>query len=188
MLQKINELWFYDGHFNYDQRDFFIKLLTELKPKNVLEIGWASGRSCITILESCSPKKMISIDINLDYIRGAREHTEKFKIKYPNWLIKEGNSNEILNVQFFESEFPDGLDFIFVDGCHSYECAKKDCELSYKFLTKGGVMIVDDFQSGLPNGASLPDVDNAVKDFANDNNLQYETWNVSGKGFAIFKK
>ena len=73
MINKINKYWFHDGHFNSDQRDYFIETLEKLKPDNILEIGFASGRSCITSLVAGQPNKMISLDIDLDYI-GARNH------------------------------------------------------------------------------------------------------------------
>ena len=188
MVEKINNYWFPSGHFNEDQRDYFIKVLTKLKPKTILEIGWASGRSCITSLIAGNPTKMISVDLNLDYITNARSHSETFKKDFKNWSVIEGDSNKILTHNFLNNEFPNGIDFIFVDGCHDYRCAKLDCENSYRHLNNGGIMIVDDFMSGPPNGWKVLDVENAVNDFAMENNLTYETWYEEGKGFAIFKK
>jgi predicted O-methyltransferase YrrM len=187
MINKINKYWFNDGHFNSDQRDYFIETLEKLKPDNILEIGFASGRSCITSLVAGQPNKMISLDIDLDYI-GARNHAILMETEFPNLSIIEGNSNEVLNSEFFEKNFKSGVDFAFVDGCHNYECAKKDCENVYPNLNKGGVMVVDDYKSGAPNGCTIVEVDNAVNDFAKENNLLFETWSVNGKGFAIFKK
>jgi hypothetical protein len=42
--------------------------------------------------------------------------------------------------------------------------------------------------SGSPDGAQLKEVTNAVNDFAKENQLLFETWNVRGKGLAIFTK
>jgi len=188
MISKINKYWFPHGHFNENQRDYFIEILTELKPKTILEIGWASGRSCVTSLIAANPDKMVTVDWNLDYITNARTHSEIFKRDFKNWSVVEGDSTKILTSEFLNTEFPNGIDFIFVDGCHDYECAKLDCENSYKHLNVGGVMIVDDFMSGPPDGWEVVDVENAVNDFTKENNLTYETWNMLGKGFAIFKK
>jgi hypothetical protein len=49
-------------------------------------------------------------------------------------------------------------------------------------------MIVDDFESGPPEGWSLPDVKRAVEDFAKSRGLEFETWNHQGQGMAIFRK
>lgn len=185
--EKISKWWWNDGHLNENQRDFLISILSDLKPKFVLEIGFASGRSCCTTLITANPTKMISIDLNLDYM-GARGHAEAMQNEFKNLKIIEGNSLHLLNDDFFSSEFPNGLDYIFVDGGHEYNEAYSDIENSFKFLSDGGIMIIDDYYSGLPDGCTLVGVNYAVNDFANKNNLEIEKWNMNGKGFAILKK
>lgn len=187
MIEKIDKYWWPKGHFNLNQRDYFIETLKQLKPDNVLEIGFASGRSCITALVVAQPIRMVSLDIDLDYI-GARKHAQLLEADFPNLRIIEGNSGTILNEQFFNNYFADGVDFAFVDGGHSYEDAKTDCDNVYPYLNRGGMMVVDDYMSGPPDGCTIQGVTNAVNDFAKENRLSFETWNVRGKGFAIFTK
>lgn len=186
-IDKIQKFWWKEGHFNENQRDFFIEILSKVNPRNVLEIGFASGRSCCTILCSSNPEKIISVDINLDYM-GARENSDFLISNFKNLKIIEGDSKNILNEEFFKSEFPDGLDFIFIDGDHSYEGAYLDIRNTFNFLNPGGIMIIDDFKSGPPDGCSIPDVDRAVEDFSKQFLIEYISWNNSGKGFAIFTK
>ena len=187
MIDKIKKYWWHDGHFNENQRDLFIEILYRVKPKNILEIGFASGRSCCTALIAANPEKMISVDINLDYM-GARENANLLMSDFKNLEIIEGDSKQILNKDFLEKEFPGGLDFVFVDGGHSYEDAFKDMANTYGFINSGGVMIVDDFKSGPPDGCSILDVDKAVEDYSKEFNAEYQVWYNSGKGFAIFEK
>ena len=187
MLETIENYWWPKGHFNLDQRDYFIEILGKLNPKSVLEIGFASGRSCITALVATQPRRMVSLDIDLDYI-GARKHAQLLEDDFPNLKIIEGDSGKILNKQFFNNYFADGVDFAFVDGGHSYKDTKTDCENVYPHLNQGGMMVVDDYKSGPPNGCELPSVTIAVNHFARENNLSFEIWNVKGKGFAIFTK
>ena len=66
--------------------------------------------------------------------------------------------------------------------------AKLDMENCFPKINDGGIMVVDDYRSGPPNGCYLQDVNNAVEDFAKTNNLSFDSWNEKGKGFAIFKK
>ena len=187
MLETIEKYWWHDGHFNFDQRDYFIETLKELKPDNILEIGFASGRSCITALVAAQPSRMVSLDVDLDYM-DARKHAQLLENDFPNLKIIEGNSQQILNEQFFNEHFADGVDFAFVDGGHSYEDAKTDCDNVYPRLNQGGTMIVDDYMSGPPNGMELPGVTAAVIQFAKENSILPQVWNVKGKGFAIFTK
>jgi len=39
----------------------------------------------------------------------------------------------------------DFFDFIYIDGCHKYECVKKDIENSLKKLKRGGILAGHDF-------------------------------------------
>lgn len=189
MLETIEKYWWSEGHFNFDQRDYFIETLGKLNPKNVLEIGFASGRSCVTALVAAQPDQMVSVELNLDSVQpSARQHSQLLEKDFPNLKIIEGNSATVLNEQFFNSYFADGVDFAFVDGGHSYQDAKTDCDNVYPHLNQGGMMVVDDYMSGPPNGCELLSVTTAVNDFAKENNLSPTVWNVKGKGFAIFTK
>lgn len=65
-------------------------------------------------------------------------------------------------------QIPDGsLDSVFIDGDHSYEAVKNDLIFWWKKIRKGGWMLGDDFYG-------FADVRNAVNEFANENNLNYE--------------
>ena len=43
------------------------------------------------------------------------------------------------------THIPDKLDFIYIDGNHSYEGVKTDIELYYPKLRKGGLLMGDDY-------------------------------------------
>ncbi|MEM8551045.1 MAG: class I SAM-dependent methyltransferase [Pseudomonadota bacterium] len=46
-------------------------------------------------------------------------------------------------------EFEDGsLDFVYIDGDHSYEAVKSDLALYYPKVKKGGLIIGDDYEDG----------------------------------------
>lgn len=188
--KNIEKFWFTDGgHLSQEQKLFYIQLFTKLQPKTCLEIGFAGGRHTATMLCSCSPKKVISVDIDLNYHNGKKS-IEKIKNSYNNIEFIEANSNTLLTSNFFLSNFPDGLDYVLVDGGHSYAEALQDMENCYPYLNKGGIMIVDDFESGPPIGCPIPSVDRAVKYFASKNSgLVYETIKlIDGKGMALFHK
>jgi predicted O-methyltransferase YrrM len=187
MKEKIKKFWYPIGHFNENQRDFFIELLTKLKPKTILEIGWASGRSCVTALIAGNPEKMISIEIDLDSV-GARKYSKTIIENFPNLKIIEDDSKKVLKKSFFKKEFPNGLDFSFIDGDHTYNGAYDDIKLIYPYINKGGIIVIDDYCSSEPDGCPIPDVTNAVNDFIRKNKIEFDVWNKNGKGFAIIKK
>lgn len=76
--------------------------------------------------------------------------------------------------KFFNDYFPkknQTLDWIYVDGDHSYEGCLKDLENALKVVRPGGFILGDDF--GWENAKwSKPGVTKAVKEFINNHNLK----------------
>lgn len=187
----MNDFWCKKGHFNLDQAIFFKEMVKEYEPEYVLETGFCTGRSASTILTNAKKlKKMISIDINFDYIKPeGRIYKKKLEDNFENFSTIENNSRKILNNNFFKKEFPFGIDWVTIDGDHSYSGCLFDLTSVVNHINKNGIIIIDDYKSGPPNGCSIPDVTRACDDFYKENQfLQKTEWNYKGKGFCIFKK
>lgn len=187
IINQIEKYWLEKGHLNYDQRDFFIEKLSSIKPKYCLEVGFASGHSAVTTLAAAQPDFFISIDLSLDYLPGARQLAESLRKDYPRFTIIEGDSKQILKDSFFYKYFPKGIDFAFVDGDHGYDGCLTDLKAICPYLNKGGIIFVDDYRSGPPNGLTINTVTRAVDDYVLKNNLVIEHWNKNGKGIALVK-
>ena len=174
---QIQDWWCSDGHLNEDQRDFLREILEKIQPKYTLETGTSSGRGSATILCFGEPLKHVSVDLNLDGAEGCvhnRPFVNKMIEHFDNFKHFEGDSRTVLSEEFFDNEFPEGIDFFFVDGGHTYDVAYSDMTAGWSNINEGGLMIVDDYMSGPPNGAALPSVTSAVNDFARDNNLEFD--------------
>lgn len=184
IVDKISRYWYDKGHLNTDQRDYFIETLQALKPRFCLEIGFASGRSAVTTLVAANPELLVSVDLSLDYIQGARAHAAVLQRDFPNLKICEGSSTQVLNEDFFQANFPNGIDFAFVDGDHTYAGCLADLEKVFPHLSQNGIIIIDDYRSGAPNGVSFPEVTDAVDDFVLQNRLSLRYWQKDGKGIA----
>ena len=184
MRDRISRYWYEDGHLNDDQRDYFIETLRTLKPRFCLEIGFASGRSAVTTLVAADPELLVSVDLSLDYIQGARAHAEVLQREFPNFKIVEGPSTQVLSDNFFQSYFPDGIDFAFIDGDHTYAGCMADLKTVFPHLNHNGIIIIDDYRSGPPNGVPFPEVTNAIDDFTLQNKLSLGYWYKGGKGIA----
>ena len=132
---------------------------------------------------------MISIDINFDYIKPeGRQYRELLTKNFSQFSTIEKSSKNVLNKEFMEVEFPNGIDWFTVDGDHSYEGCLNDLELVYKYMNKGGIIIIDDYKSGPPNGCKIVSVTKACDDFhIKHPEFIKEEWNNKGKGFCIFK-
>ena len=185
-----HELWCPEGHFNINQSLCINEICSTQQPKYVLETGFCTGRSALSVLLSCDTIiKFVNIDINYDYMKPhGRIFLNKFITHFPQFKYYEKNSNNFLTDKFIQEEFPNGIDWFTVDGDHSYKGCLHDLITSLPHMNKNGIIIVDDYMSGPPDGAHIPDVTKACDYFfkINSNNLIKKTWNKNGKGFCLF--
>ena len=187
----MNNFWCEKGHFNLDQANFFKEMVEKYNPEYILETGFCTGRSTSVVLTNTNKlKKMISVDINFDYIKPeGRKYQKILENNFSNFSTIETSSRELLNEHFLKEEFPYGIDWFTVDGDHSYGGCLFDLTSVVNHINKNGIMIVDDYKSGPPNGCSIPEVTKACDDFYKKNQyLEKTEWNCRGKGFCIFKK
>lgn len=185
------DFWCKRGHFNVDQANLFKELVNKYEPEYVLETGFCTGRSACSILTSATKlKKMISIDINFDYMKPeGRIYQKLLQDNFKNFSTIENTSTRILNDNFFKKEYPHGVDWFTVDGDHSYGGCLFDLRAIVNYINKNGIIIVDDYESGPPNGCSIPAVTKACDDFHKEHPYFERTkWNDKGKGFCIFRK
>jgi predicted O-methyltransferase YrrM len=185
-----HELWCSEGHFNVNQAILVNYLSLKHKPKYVLETGFCTGRSALSVLLNCDTIiNFVNIDINYDYINpNGRIMVNKFINYFPQFKCYEKDSNIFLTGQFIKKEFPNGIDWFTVDGDHSYKGCLHDLTTCLPYMNKGGIIIVDDYMSGPPDGAHIPEVTKACDDFfnINSNSLVRKPWNNNGKGFCVF--
>lgn len=187
----MNKFWCDQGHLNIDQANFMKEMIERYDPKYVLETGFCTGRSASVILTNANNlKRMISIDINFDYIKPqGRIYQKLLETEFSNFHTIESNSKLVLNDDFFKNMFPNGIDWFTVDGDHSYEGCLFDLNTVINYMNKNSVIIIDDYKSGPPNGCHIPEVTRACDDFyKNHQYLEKLEWNVLGKGFCIFIK
>lgn len=184
------KFWCSDGHFNEDQAEYFKVLIDKHNPKYVLETGFCTGRSTAVVLVNAKNiEKMISIDINFDYVKIlGREYRKILEDNFPCFSTIEDDSKNVLNDTFLKREFPNGIDWFTVDGDHSYGGCLFDLRSVHKHMNKGGIIIIDDYKSGKPNGAYLPEVTRACDDFHKEHpEINKVEWYKKGKGFCVFK-
>ena len=58
------------------------------------------------------------------------------------------------------------IDYVFLDGGHSYSTVKNDLECCLDVVLSNGTIMCDDYNFG-----HLPDVKNAIDEFVKNNNL-----------------
>jgi predicted O-methyltransferase YrrM len=132
--------------------DLVINLVGKEKTIVGLEIGVASGWTMNHFLENLPNLNLTGIDPYVGYMDGHIEITqEMLDAQYlaaqdnisdfaPRGKILKGYSQDFVNL--FENE---SLDYIFIDGDHSYEGALSDCELFFPKIKNGGIFAGHDW-------------------------------------------
>ena len=133
-----------------------------------LEIGVASGWTMNHFLQNLPNLQLTGIDPYIGYMDGnikiaqemldaqylaAQDNISDFA---PRGKILRGYSQDFVNS--FEDK---SLDYIFIDGDHSYEGALRDCELFFPKIKNGGIFAGHDW--------SFDGVQKAVNEFKDKN-------------------
>jgi predicted O-methyltransferase YrrM len=146
--------------------NYIENLLSQLRPKSILEVGTWKGKRAIKMCKAAGCNKYIGFDMFED----ATPETDKIELNVkPHFHINEvykrleehaieailikGNTRETLPE--FVGLFSGKVDFAFIDGGHSVETIRSDWENVKKLMNPGGVVIFDDYYSNMPPGLDL---------------------------------
>ena len=175
--------------------EFFLEEVKLKKPRNFLEIGVFHGVTARNVCELLykihkDNFKYVGLDlfeendenntevipntffsnplkkIYFNYIKKqnpySKEAVEDLLKKFKdNIKLIIGNSNLILK-KIDTSK----IDYVFLDGGHSYETVKNDLECCLEVIKTNGTIMCDDYNFG-----HLPDVKNAIDEFVKKNKL-----------------
>ena len=158
-----------------------INLLKDKGPIKGLEIGCAEGTTSKFLLKELPDLFLWSIDPYENYTDWNGNNLDQMNTKFVdtmNRMKPYGERFRLLKkysddcVGDFENEF---LDFVFIDGLHTYEQVKKDCENFYSKVKSGGLFSGHDYNN-------VKEVQTAVKEFAikqglkTINSTDYDVW------------
>lgn len=154
-----------------------------------VEIGVYQGSNAIDMLETLTIDRLYLIDPYEEYfdqrdnkkkafsassLRCARRYMmhamKKSKDRNKAVIIKK-TSHDAYN------EIPNGLDFVYIDGAHSYEFVKQDIDMYFKKLKESGVIGGDDYKWYCPG------VIRAVNEFVGDNKHKLYSKEYKSKTF-----
>ena len=178
--------------------DFFLSEVKSKNPKTFLEVGVFHGVTARNICELLytihkDEFKYIGLDlfekndenesevipntyfsnpfkkIYFEYIKKqnpySKEAVEELLKKFKdNITLIKGNSNLILKKIDMSK-----IDYVFLDGGHTYETVKNDLECCLEVVKYNGTIMCDDYNFG-----HLPDVKKAIDEFVKNNKLKCE--------------
>ena len=178
--------------------DFFLEEIRKKNPKTFLEVGVFHGVTARNVCELLyeihkDDFRYIGLDlfeetdenksevipntaflnpfkkIYFRYIKKqnpySQEAVEDLLKKFKNNInLIKGNSNLILKKIDMSK-----IDYVFLDGGHTYETVKNDLEGCLDVIKSNGTILCDDYNFG-----HLPDVKNAIDEFVKKNELNCE--------------
>ena len=113
-----------------------------------VEIGVAFGVNALSMCQHLNMKKLFLIDPYLPY-----EDDNKTVTAYVHAYSTVQRKLLGFNVEFIRKKsehainnIPNNLDFVYIDGNHTYEFAKKDLTLYYPKIKNGGVLAGHNFE------------------------------------------
>ena len=181
-----------DLHGWNGKSDIFAKLIEEVRPKRIVEIGSWKGQSTITMAKACQ-KLGLKTEIQcIDTWLGAEEfYTQPTKERdlmkkwgYPNVyyqflsnIINEGVVEMIEPITVPSSigvYLASNAEMVYIDGSHSYTDVLEDIKNMWPKTKLGGVMFGDDYTN-----KAFPGVKRAVDEFAKLFELEveiYDNW------------
>ena len=149
--------------------------MAELKPKVVLEIGTAGGGTLFLFTRVADPEaKIISIDLPGGHFGGG----------YPRWKIplyksfsREGQKIYLIRRSSHDPKTleevkrilsGERVDFLFIDGDHTYEGVKRDFEMYAPLARPGGIIAMHDIVKHPPEtGCEVNKFWNQIKQHRN---------------------
>lgn len=137
-----------------------------------IEVGVAKGETSAWLLEKCpNLTKLNGVDPYLPYEDWCR-YVDEEEINLQKTIAKENVSQYGDRFKFLETTAEnavkkfkkESVDFVFIDGDHSYNATLADFEMYYPLIKKGGILFGHDI--------NLNTVKQAVTDFREKNKIR----------------
>jgi cephalosporin hydroxylase len=118
--------------------------LDKVKPKVILEIGTARGGT-LFLFSNIAHEEAILISVDLSQTIEKRILFRYIKKEKQKIYLIQGDSHKFETLRKIEGILRDNrVDFLFIDGDHSYEGVKKDFEMYSPLVRKGGIIAFHD--------------------------------------------
>ena len=133
-----------------------LEIIKKEKPKNVLEIGTANGGTLFLLSKIC-PTDTTLVSVDLPEGKFGGEYFPDWKIPFYKSFVSNqqkihilrGDSHQEPTLKKTQEFFQDvKIDFLFIDGDHTYEGVKKDFEMYSKLVSDDGLIVFHDICPG----------------------------------------
>lgn len=131
----------------------FSKLVSEVRPRRIMEIGVAQGGGAERIIKAAKrePSELEYFGFDLFYKCKANAFICPTEAEIRRKLMRLGVGKIVLiagdTLETLPREIPrlPKMDFIYIDGCHSYSWVKSDWENAKRLMHPKTVVVFDDY-------------------------------------------
>lgn len=133
------------------------QILVEHRPERALEIGTEKGGTLLFLTRLASPKATI-VSVDLPHGRFGGGYSARRRWWYQRLArrnqelhLLQGDSHSAEMLRRVKAAFKgEQLDYLFIDGDHTYEGVKADFEMYGPLVGKGGIIAFHDIVKGPP--------------------------------------
>jgi len=177
-----------------ERQQVLTQLISERKPKNLIQIGFNMGHSALIICDVIASLRnsnqygdepvtihvfdLCEHECTVPNFEILAEQSKQFNI-FLN-LIPGSSLETLPNFMEYNKEML--FDFIEIDGCHTYECLMEDIKNTIHRVKPEGVLYIDDYKS---TQAPIPDVDRGIEE---TDWSSFNTWYIDGVFWAERKQ
>jgi len=128
-----------------------LKIVKSRKPKVILEIGTANGGTLFSLMKTM-PNDGVAVSIDLPrgefgggYTAWRAPFYRSFAAQGQKIFLIRADSHSLVTFNKVKTILNKrGVDFLFIDGDHTYEGVKKDFEMYRKLVNPGGIIALHD--------------------------------------------
>jgi len=123
-----------------------LRIIEKAKPSVVLEVGTAAGGTLFLFSRIADPKAVIiSLDLPAGYPVWRIPLYKAFATSKQHIYLVRGDSHDPATLERVKMILSGkNIDFLFIDGDHSYEGVRKDFEIYSQFVRKRGLIAFHD--------------------------------------------
>lgn len=156
-LLDIREIDAVDGNVSERELVMICRLVQAFKPRRLFEIGTFDGRTTVNLAaNSPGDARVYTLDLPKDAIDTSAAPIHAHEVRYADKSesgARYRDSDVAMKIEqlygdsgtFDFSEFYSGIDFVFVDGSHTYEYVINDSLHALQMLRDDGVIVWHDY-------------------------------------------
>jgi predicted O-methyltransferase YrrM len=162
-----------------DEMAALIRLVKKIKPKVVVEIGVHQGRSMAVWGETFKPDLLFGVEPN------AAEINWSLIVPFGG-IIQIGKSeDENTHTNLGEILKDREIDFLFIDGDHTYEKAKADFINYLYYMRPGGIVAIHDVMLEDDKWIGLVETNKLFKEIVDSGDFKTQVIHSDGTGVGV---